>query len=96
MAQLERTASAAVVLGIDSLRRCGTPPTLPGGQGGAGRNRFYRWRVAYGSGWQLAVHLPLLADTGALDAPAGDLMLALLDEERALAWRMRHRRLHGH
>jgi four helix bundle protein len=68
------------------------PANLAEGQGRSGQDRLYHWRVAYGSARELAVHLTLLADAGAVDAPAARRVLAQLDEVRAMLWRMTHPR----
>ncbi len=68
------------------------PANVAEGQGRAGQDRLYHWRVAYGSARELAVHLELLAGAGAIDAAAARRVLALLDEVRAMLWRMTHPR----
>ncbi len=68
------------------------PANVAEGQGRSGQHRLYHWRVAYGSARELAVHLTLLSDAGAIDAAAARRVLALLDEVRAMLWRMTHPR----
>jgi four helix bundle protein len=68
------------------------PANVAEGQGRAGQDRLYLWRVAYGSARELAAHLTLLADAGAIDRPATARVLAQLDEVRAMLWRMTHPR----
>ncbi len=62
------------------------------GQGRSGRDRIYPWQVAYASARELSVHLELLAGAGAVPHPAVQHVLALLDEVRAMLWRMTHPR----
>ena len=68
------------------------PANLAEGEGRCGQDRLYHWRVAYGSAKELAVHLTLLADAGAIDRQGAERVLALLDEVRAMVWRMTHPR----
>lgn len=68
------------------------PANLAEGQGRSGRDRIYHWHVAYASARELSVHLDLLAGAGAISRPAAEHVLALLDEVRAMLWRMTHPR----
>ena len=68
------------------------PANLVEGQGRSGRDRIYHWRVAYASARELSVHLELLAGAGAVPRLAVEPVLALLDEVRAMLWRMTHPR----
>ncbi len=68
------------------------PANLVEGQGRLGRDRIYHWQVAYASARELSVHLELLAGAGAVPRPAVEPVLALLDEVRAMLWRMTHPR----
>jgi len=68
------------------------PANVAEGQGRSGQDRLYHWRVAYGSARELAVHLTLFADAGAIDRPAAARVLSQLDEVRAMLWRMTHPR----
>ena len=68
------------------------PANIAEGQGRAGKDRLYHWRVAYGSAKELEVHLTLLVEAGAVDRRQGAQALAPLDEVRAMLWRMVHPR----
>ncbi len=64
------------------------PANIAEGEGRSGRDRSYHWRVAYGSAKELDVHLQLLLASGSVDAARTRRALALLDEVRAMLWRM--------
>ena len=66
------------------------PANLAEGHGRFGRDRLHHWRIAYGSAKEVDSHLRLLAHAGAIDVgPASD-VLQLLDEVRAMTWRLLH------
>ena len=64
------------------------PANIAEGEGRSGRDRAYHWRVAYGSAKELDVHLRLLLAAGSVDVGRARQALALLDEVRAMLWRM--------
>ncbi len=64
------------------------PANIAEGEGRAGKDRCYHWRVAYGSAKELDVHLRLLLASGCVDIMRARYVLALLDEVRAMLWRM--------
>ncbi len=64
------------------------PANIAEGEGRSGRDRSYHWRVAYGSAKELDVHLRLLLALGSVNEVRGRHALALLDEVRAMLWRM--------
>ncbi len=64
------------------------PANIAEGEGRSGKDRCYHWRVAYGSARELDVHLRLLLASGSVDAVRTQRALALLDEVRAMLWRM--------
>ncbi len=66
------------------------PANLAEGAGRAGRDRYYHWRVAYGSALEVDSHLRLLLAVGALDIEQCEEVLQLLDRVRALTWRLIH------
>ena len=68
------------------------PANIAEGQGRAGKDRLYHWRIAYGSAKELEVHLTLLLEAGAVDSERAAEALRLLDEVRAMLWRMTHPR----
>ena len=68
------------------------PANISEGQGRSGKDRLYHWRVAYGSAKELEVHLTLLLGAGAVDPRRAAEALRLLDEVRAMLWRMVHPR----
>ncbi len=64
------------------------PANLAEGEGRAGKERAHHWRVAYGSAKELEVHLRLLLESGSVDPKRTRRALGLLDEVRAMLWRM--------
>ncbi len=68
------------------------PANIAEGEGRSGRDRLYHWRVAYGSAKELEVHLELLVHAGAVDRAQAAEALELLDQVRAMLWRMLHPR----
>ena len=50
------------------------------------------WRIAYGSAKEVDSHLRLLVHAGAVDAACASAALRLLDEVRAMTWRLLHPR----
>ena len=68
------------------------PANIAEGEGRSGRDRFQHWRIAYGSAKELEVHLRLLVEARAVDRRRAEQALALLDEVRAMLWRMVHPR----
>ena len=68
------------------------PANLAQGHGRFGRDRLHHWRIAYGSAKEADSHLRLLAAAGAIDGKQSDDVLQLLDEVRAMIWRLLHPR----
>jgi four helix bundle protein len=66
------------------------PANLAEGHGRFGRDRMMHWRIAYGSAKEVDTHLRLLVAVGAVEAGAARRALALLDEVRAMTWRLLH------
>ena len=66
------------------------PANLAEGHGRSGRDRFHHWRIAYASAKEVDTHLRLLAQAGAVDIPRAGCALRLLDEVRAMTWRLLH------
>jgi len=68
------------------------PANIAEGEGRSGKDRQYHWRVAYGSAKELDVHLSLLLAADAVDKDRARKTLCLLDQVRAMLWRMIERR----
>ena len=66
------------------------PANLAEGHGRSGRDRLHHWRIAYGSAKETDTHLRLLVAAGAVDADRASAALQLLDEVRAMTWRLLH------
>jgi four helix bundle protein len=66
------------------------PANLAEGHGRFGRDRLQYWRIAYGSAKEVDTHLRLLVAAGAVDPAAARRALGLLDEVRAITWRLLH------
>jgi len=66
------------------------PANLAEGHGRCGRDRFHHWRIAYGSAKEADCHLRLLVHAGAVDRKQAETALDLLDEVRAMTWRLLH------
>ncbi len=64
------------------------PANIAEGDGRSGRDRAYHWRVAYGSAKELDIHLRLLLASCSVDPARTRRALALLDDVRAMLWRM--------
>ena len=75
------------------IRAAGSvPANLEEGRGRLGADRRYHWSVAYGSAREVDSHLRLLAGTGVIDIEKANTALRLLDEVRAMTWRLMHPR----
>jgi four helix bundle protein len=66
------------------------PANLAEGHGRFGRDRLQYWRIAYGSAKEADTHLRLLVAAGTVDADSARRALGLLDEVRAITWRLLH------
>ncbi len=66
------------------------PANLAEGHGRSGRDRLHFWRVAYASAKEVGPHLRLLIHVRAVHAEQGVAALQLLDEVRAMTWRLLH------
>ena len=66
------------------------PANLAEGHGRVGRDRLHFWRIAYGSAKEVDSHLRLLAHAGVIDAGRTASVIRLLDEVRAMTWRLLH------
>jgi len=66
------------------------PANLAEGQGRSGRDRLHHWRIAYGSAKETDTHLRLLLEAKAVDARQAQAALDLLDQVRAMIWRLLH------
>ena len=66
------------------------PANLAEGHGRSGKDRMYFYRVAYGSANEVAVHLRLLAASGAVDPAGVDGILEQFDQVWAMTWRLMH------
>jgi four helix bundle protein len=66
------------------------PANLAEGQGRAGKDRAYHWRIAYGSAKEVDTHLRLLIAAGAVDPSLTETTLGIFDEVRAMTWRLLH------
>ena len=62
------------------------------GLGRTGKSRLYHLEVAYGSAEEAGDTLEILRDGGVFAGAEVDPILALLDECRAMTWRMMHPR----
>ena len=66
------------------------PANLSEGHGRIGRDRMHHWRIAYASAKETDSHLRLLLHAGAVDSAQANTALQLLDEVRAMTWRLLH------
>ena len=66
------------------------PANLSEGAGRSGKDRFYHWRIAYGSAKEVDDHLRLLMGAGVVNHRRAESALALFDDVRALTWRLLH------
>jgi len=66
------------------------PANLAEGHGRSGRDRMHHWRIAYGSAKEVDTHLRLLVGSGAIDGIQATTAINLIDEARALTWRLLH------
>ena len=66
------------------------PANLAEGHGRFGKDRFYHWRIAYGSAKEVDTFLRLLLEAGAIEGPRTIIALDLFDEVRAMTWRLIH------
>jgi four helix bundle protein len=64
------------------------PANLAEGAGRSGRDRFYHWRIAYGSAKEVETHLRLLLGVGAISSGPTERSLQLFDDVRAMIWRL--------
>ena len=65
---------------------------LAEGHGRAGKDRAYHFRVALGSAKEADTHLRVLLAAGAVDPVHTSRALRLLDDVRAMIWRLLHPR----
>jgi four helix bundle protein len=66
------------------------PANLAEGSGRGGRDRHYHFRIAYGSAKEVDIHLQLLVSAGGVEASAAEPALRLIDDVRAMIWRLIH------
>ncbi len=92
--ELARTVRTPFRPVADQLIRsaASVPANLAEGFGRAGRDRDHLFRIAYGSAREAEVHLRLLAGAAPLDARRVGRALDLLDQVRAMTWRLLHPR----
>ena len=64
------------------------PGNLAEGDGRTGRDQLHHFRVAYTSAAEVSAHLTTAVAWGYLDEAAVATPLALLDEVRAMTWRL--------
>ena len=69
------------------------PANLAEGHGRSGRDRLHFWRIAYASAKEVDTHLRLLVHARAVDVDQASRALRLLDEVRAMTWRLLHPKL---
>ena len=98
------TAAASIALALslsvpsrmrplaDQLIRCSSsvPANLSEGHGRSGKSRRHLWQIAYGSAKESDVFLTLLTASGAVDQKLAQQAMSLLDEVRAMIWRLLH------
>ena len=92
--RLVRGAPPAVRTLTDQTVRAVTsvPLNLAEGAGRRGRDRAHHWRIAYGSALEAGSALELLTAGGFVDARRARRVMAMLDEVRAMTWRLLHPR----
>ena len=66
------------------------PANLAEGRGRSGRDRLHHWRIAYASAREVDSHLRLLVGTGSIESSQADEAFQLLDDVRAITWRLLH------
>ncbi len=78
----------------DQARRaaCSVPLNLAEGHGRFGGDRVYHYRVAYGSAKEAGTALEMLVAGRFVDAAEAERVAAMLDEVRAMTWRLIHPR----
>ncbi len=78
----------------EQLRRaaCSVALNLAEGHGRFGGDRVYHYSVAYGSAKEAGTALEVLAAGGFVDAADAAKAAAMLDEVRAMTWRLMHPR----
>ena len=64
------------------------PANLAEGNGRAGKDRLYHFRIAFGSAKEVDVHLRLLVGAGVVEHSQTDEALELFDRVRAMTWRL--------
>ena len=64
------------------------PANLAEGNGRAGKDRLYHFRIAYGSAKEVEVHIRLLVGAGTIERDGAEEVLALFDRVRAMTWRL--------
>ena len=71
---------------------CSVAANLAEGHGRTGKDRAYHFRVAFGSAKEVETHLEILLVAGAVDRVRAERALRLLDDVRAITWRLLHPR----
>ena len=69
---------------------CSVAANLAEGHGRTGKDRAYHFRVAFGSAKEADTHLRVLLAAGAVDRTRAERSLRLLDDVRAMTWRLLH------
>jgi hypothetical protein len=83
-----RDSEQVVSLRHGHLRVVREIEVLADGHGRTGRDRQHFWRIAYASAKESDSHLRLLAHAGVVDAARAADVLEILDEVRAMTWRL--------
>ena len=64
------------------------PANLAEGNGRAGKDRLYHFRIAYGSAKEVEVHLRLLVGAGVVEPALAGKAIEFFDRVRAMTWRL--------
>ena len=90
---VEKVKPSAANLADQARRAAASVPlNLAEGTGRSGRDRLHHYRIAHGSAREASACIELMASMGIIEQGRGTETLELLDQVKAVTWRLAHPR----